>query len=336
MVEIRTVEAKELSSLNVGGIVAHMSVSTDEELLYALSYAESNGKKVHIHGEGTNTFFGDKLDNLLIISIAYKGITVEDHLSLVRVKCGGGEVWDDVVKYAVEREWWGIENLSLIPGTAGAAPVQNIGAYGAELSSVCESVRVYDTVEKKFSTFCKSACQFGYRDSIFKRSNGRYIITEILLILSKLPKPNVTYRPLDTLKEKENVSIQDIRDLVVATRNSKLPDYHTYPNCGSFFKNPTINENTFIHLQAKYPNVVYFKDSDGYKIPAGWLIEYVATMKGERVGDVGIWKDQALVVVNYKDATADEILTFTNDIIYKVEHETGITLEREVQFVGGF
>ena len=333
MVPIKMIPAKELSSLKVGGIVAHTSVSNDTELLQALSYAETNNKKVHIRGEGTNTFFADTLEDVLVISIAYKGISVEDHLSLVKIKCGGGEIWDDIVKYAVSNNWWGIENLSYIPGTVGAAPVQNIGAYGVELSSICESVRVYDKVEKRFSTFCKSACQFGYRDSFFKKSDGRYIITEIILTLSKLPKPHVTYRPLDTLKDKENVTLQDIRDLVIATRISKLPDYTMYPNCGSFFKNPTVDENTFIHLQAKYPNVVFFKDGDSYKIPAGWLIEYVARMKGERVGDVGIWKDQALVLVNYGKAKAEDIQKFTAEIVYSIKHETDITLEQEVQFV---
>ncbi len=333
MIRIETESGEELSALKVGGIASHTVVSSDVELLDALSYAENKGLRIHIRGEGTNTYFADTLENLLIISIAYKGIYVEDHLSSVRVRCGAGEVWDELVKRTVDEGWWGIENLSFIPGTVGAAPVQNIGAYGAELSSVCESVRVYDTHEKKFSTFCKSACDFGYRDSLFKKSNGRYIITEVTLILSKLPKPHVTYRPLDTLKEKENVSIQDIRDLVIATRTSKLPDYKENPNCGSFFKNPTISESQFLHLQAKYSNLVYFKDGEGYKIPAGWLIEYVARMKGEKIGNVGIWKDQALVIVNYGKAKAEEVQKLAAHIVYLIEHETGITLEQEVQFV---
>ena len=333
MVRTETISARTLSSLKVGGEVSHVTVSNDEELLHALSYAKENNKRIHIRGLGTNTFFSDTLEDLLVVTILYKGISVEEKVDMVTMKLGAGEIWDDVVKYAITRGWWGIENLSFIPGTVGGAPVQNIGAYGAELSMVCDSVRVYDRKEEKFSIFCKSACEFGYRDSIFKRNLGRYIITEITLILSKLPKPNLVYRPLDSLKEKEFLFLHEIRELVINTRSIKLPDYHKYPNCGSFFKNPTIDENTFIHLQAKYPNVVYFKDKEGYKIPAAWLIEYVAKMKGEKNGDIGIWKEQALVVVNYGKAKSEDLENFTLKIVNLIKDETDIVLEREVQFV---
>lgn len=333
MEEIKTVKASTLSALNVGGDAEHIRVTSDDELLQALAYAKKTNSRVHIRGEGTNTFFSNSLTNLLIITIGYSSIDIDERLTDVTLTVGAGMSWDALVKQTVDKNWWGIENLSLIPGTVGASPVQNIGAYGVELSLVCDSVRVYDKDKDRFSTFCKSACGFGYRDSLFKKSAGRYIITHVTLTLSKTSKPILTYRPLDTLQGKSDISVVEIREKVIDIRSAKLPDYKEYPNCGSFFKNPTIDETTFIHLEAKYPNVVYFKDKDMYKIPAAWLIEYVAKMKGQMFNHVGTWKDQALVVVNYGTKDAQDIVNFATHITNKIKEETGIILEQEVQFV---
>jgi UDP-N-acetylmuramate dehydrogenase len=330
---IETISASTLSALRIGGTVRHTSVSSDEELLAALSYAKENNLRVHIHGEGTNTYFGTDLLNLLVITIAYKGYEVKEEKDTITVVVAGGENWDEFVAFTVHSSWWGIENLSGIPGTVGAAPVQNIGAYGAELADVLFSVRAYDMEEKRFVTHCNSACHFGYRDSIFKRLKGRYVITHITLSLSKLPHPKLSYKPLDTLKEKKDITPYDIREVVLATRKAKLPDYKAHPNCGSFFKNPIVDGNRFTRIKEDFPNLMYFKDEAGYKIPAGWLIEHVAEMKGAKSGNVGTWRDQALVLVNYGDATGEECASFANSIIERIKEKTGITLEQEVQFV---
>jgi UDP-N-acetylmuramate dehydrogenase len=251
----------------------------------------------------------------------------------VFLKIAAGEIWDDAVKYAVKENLWGIENLSYIPGTVGATPVQNIGAYGMELSNVLESVRAYDMITHSFIALKNSECEFGYRDSLFKKNNGRYIITQTVLKLSTIPNPILNYKPLDSLQDKKDISLQEIRDLVIKTRTSKLPDYTQYPNAGSFFKNPTITSHQVESLKVKGHEIPAHIVAGGYKVPAAWLIEHIAEMKGVRTGDVGSWPAQPLVLVNYGNATADGLINFSQSIIDTVREKTGIILEREVNVV---
>lgn len=328
---LQTVSLKNYSSLHVGGDASMVLVRDEKELLEAFSYAEEKNMRVHILGEGTNTFFGDVLDDLLVIKMEMKGIvskpSTSDH-QLATISAG--EIWDDLVRYAVDRNLWGIENLSYIPGTVGAAPVQNIGAYGVELQDVFVQVRAYDMQTKIFTDLNKEECHFTYRDSIFKRSPGRYAIVSITLELSTLPQPKLTYAPLDILQEKKDVSLQDIRDAVIAIRTAKLPDYKQYPNVGSFFKNPTIQKVHFETLQSKYPTITAHETPGGYKVSAAWLIDHCAGLKGQRVGNMGTWPTQPLVLVNYGNATHQEVMEFSDLIIQKVYETTAVKLEREV------
>lgn len=329
--ELQRVSLKDYSSLLVGGEGDMVHVQTVDHLKEAITYATSHRKRVHVIGGGTNSYFGEDLSGFLFIKLELLGKTLGDDEELT---LGASEVWDDVVVWSVEQGLWGIENLSYIPGTVGAAPVQNIGAYGVELKDVFVSLKALDTETLEVVSFDREACCFGYRDSVFKYQQGKYIITEVTLKLSQRPLPIVTYKPLDTLSDVKDLTPRMVRDLVVSTRQTKLPDWHAHPNAGSFFKNPVVDIETSEHLATQFPDMPLIEVEDGYKVPAAWLIEHIAQMKGVREGDVGTWPAQALVIVNYEAATADDVDRFATAIREKVNRETGIVLEQEVNRVG--
>lgn len=326
----------ELTSLRIGGEADVVEVRNDEEVSEVCKYASKNGRHVHVFGEGTNSFFGDALDGVLIVHMKTKGVEIqeiENDASQVLITAQAGELWDEVVLLSVERGLWGLENLSHIPGTVGAAPVQNIGAYGVELSDIFYSLRAYDVSAGAFVEFTKDDCKFGYRDSVLKQHPGRYIVVSVALTLSKLPKPVLSYAPLNTLPVTHALTPAIVRNAVVSTRQAKLPDYHTYPNAGSFFKNPIVTDKVATTLRAEFPGIPLISHADCHKIPAAWLIEHVAHMSGVRVGDVGTWPSQPLVIVNYGNATAAELLAFSDLIVEKVGQGSGVILEREVRAV---
>jgi UDP-N-acetylmuramate dehydrogenase len=357
--EIKKLSLKSLTSFRIGGIANVVIVKSEEELLEAVEYAKSKILIIHILGEGTNSVFGENLERFLIIKNEIMGKslvvsrqplegteTIESLTpSAYSLTAGSGESWDDIVKLSVEKNLWGIENLSYIPGTVGASPVQNIGAYGTELKDTLVSVRAFDIQKNNFVTLTNEECKFGYRDSIFKHKIKRYIITAITLNLSVTAKPILTYKPLDSLLNQDptspegfaghgNLTPKDVRELVIKTRTQKLPDYNLYPNAGSFFKNPTVGNLQGLALQEKYPDIPMIKLEDGYKIPSAWLIEHIAKMKGDRIGNIGTWPTQPLVLVNYGGATLEELEEFSLMIIEKIKNEIGVTLEREVNFIG--
>jgi UDP-N-acetylmuramate dehydrogenase len=331
--EINNVSLKDYSSLKVGGMGDLVVVRSAKELVQAVMYAKQEGKIIHILGEGTNTFFGDNLSQYLFIKNEIKGISFEEQGDFVLLTLGAGEIWDSVVSFSVEKGLWGIENLSRIPGTVGASPIQNIGAYGVELKDVLVSLSAYDRKTSNTVEISNDACNFGYRDSLFKQEKDRYVVMTITLKLSRRAKPVLSYKPLDTLIGKEDISLADVRELVIATRKVKLPDYKEYPNVGSFFKNALVTGVEAEGLRTTYPDVPLIPHLEGYKIPTAWLIEHIACMKGIRVGDVGTWPNQPLVIVNYGHVKAGEIIDFSENIIQKIKEKTGIIIEREVNFV---
>jgi len=331
--EIKTVAMKDYSSLYVGGEGSLVVVKTTAQLVEAMMYAKSEGLRVHVIGEGTNTFFGDDLKSFLFIKMAIKGISLEEQEDIVLLKASAGENWDDIVMLCVEKNYWGIENLSYIPGTVGGAPIQNIGAYGSELADVFVSLQAVDIQTLDLVSIDYTACEFKYRDSLFKHQEGRYIITSVTLKVSKAIQPRLTYTPLDSLLLKPSISIQEVRDLVVKTRNEKLPDYISYPNAGSFFKNPVVNGAQAEGLRLLYPDMPCIPHGNDIKIPAAWLIEHVGEAKGLREGDVGTWPSQPLVLVNYGHASSKDVLTFSNNLVQKIREKTGVQLECEVNFV---
>lgn len=331
---IHTTSLKNYSSLNIGGEGELIIVSTLALLIEIIMYARKEEVRLHILGEGTNTFFGNDLKGILFVKMAIKGISLEEGDDSVMVTASSGESWDSLVAFCVNKNLWGIENLSLIPGTVGAAPVQNIGAYGASLSDVLVSISALDTKTLNVVEISKEGCDFGYRDSLFKKNPGRYIILSVTLKLSKITSPQLSYKPLDTLLSDAQISLQTVRDLVITTRQAKLPDWRIYPNSGSFFKNPVVTYAEGETLRDAYSEIPLIKAKTGYKIPAAWLIEHVANMKGVRKGDVGTWETQPLVLVNYKEATADELDLFKQEIQDTIYKKTGILLEQEVNRIG--
>lgn len=331
--DITSVSLKEYSSLCVGGQGKLARIETTEDLQEVVQYAKQEGLKLHVLGDGTNSYFGEGLSSFLFLKLPKGGMEFKEEGEEVFVKAGANVVWDDLVKACVERGLWGVENLSYIPGTVGAAPVQNIGAYGMELKDSFVSLDAYDTETMNMVTLDNESCQFGYRDSLFKYRAGRYIILCITLKLSRIPRPMFLYKPLDELADKEP-TLQMIRDAVIAVRTKKLPNYHEHPNCGSFFKNPVVDLETSEHIKSLYPAIPLIQVPEGYKVPAAWLIEYIAKMKGVRRGDVGTWPHQPLVVVNYGNASADDVDELANEMREKINSATGVVLQQEVNRVG--
>ena len=276
----------------------------------------------------------------LVIKNAIRGIeVVEETDDTVLIKIGGGENWHQLVLWSLEQNFGGLENLSLIPGTVGAAPIQNIGAYGVELKDVFEKLEAVNLEDRSIQTFDKETCRFGYRDSIFKQElKGKVFISRVWLRLSKqnhsLHMDYGAIRDVLAADQIENPTIQDISRAVIQIRSSKLPDPAKLGNSGSFFKNPEISKAAFEVFIESFPDAPFYKmDEDLFKIPAGWLIEK-AGWKGKKIGNTGSHKDQALVLVNYGGATGEEIWQLALAIQDSVEKQFGITISPEVNVIG--
>ena len=272
-----------------------------------------------------------------MIWIANKGFSERIEGNSVVLKAAAGEVWNDLVQYAVNKGFAGMENLSLIPGTVGASPVQNIGAYGVELDTIFESCRVFELATGSFKTFTQSDCGFSYRESIFKQARkDQYIVTEVSFRLSLVPSIRTSYGAIqEELKHRgiNKPTIKDVSEVVSAIRVSKLPDPSTIGNAGSFFKNPIISAAEFERVQASFPEVVHYPAANGQiKLAAGWLIEQCG-WKGKVVGHTGTWKNQALVLVNHGGASGSEVFAFSEQIIASVNERFGLCLEREVNVI---
>ena len=298
--------------------------------------------KVHattfILGGGSNLLLTKNIE-ALVLHINLKGIQlIDEDKSSVVLNVMAGENWHDFVQYCINNNYGGIENLSLIPGNVGTAPIQNIGAYGVELKDVfidCNTLSINDQSEKKFT---KKECDFGYRNSIFKHEKkGDYIITSVNFKLTKINhKKMIDYGSIREELKKHQIhspSIKEISEAVIRIRKSKLPDPNELGNSGSFFKNPVINNTEFKNFNENFPKAPYYKLSETeYKIPAAWLIEKMG-FKGKRFGDAGVHKNQALVLVNHGNATGKEILTLAEKIQSKIKKEFGILIVPEVNVV---
>lgn len=288
-------------------------------------------------GGGSNILFTRNYHGLVLKNNIPGRELIKETASHVWVRFGAGEHWHDCVQFAISNNWGGIENLSLIPGSIGAAPVQNIGAYGVELKDCFVELSAFDLVSGKVSTFDKSDCSFGYRDSIFKREGkGRYCILSVTLRLNKIHEFHTQYgdisRMLDTMDVK-TLSIKAVSEAVMAIRRSKLPNPEELGNCGSFFKNPVVAASHFELLKKQFPDIRSFPAGEGQvKVPAGWLIE-ADGWKGKRVGNTGCHQQQALVLVNYGGATGEEVAVHAARIVDSVEAHFGIRLETEVNII---
>jgi UDP-N-acetylmuramate dehydrogenase len=250
-----------------------------------------------------------------------------------RVRAGAGVVLDDLVSHMVHRGVWGLENLSHIPGLVGAVPIQNVGAYGVEAGEHIETVTVFDPDTLTTFDLTQGACAFGYRTSHFKTEEGkRLIITHVTFRLSHEPRPQIHYKDFrEYFKEGDTPTQNAIRDAVIAIRMRKFPDWHRVGTAGSFFKNPIISATEYSDLLRRYPKLPGFLQKDGrVKVSLGWILDHVLSLKGYQKGNVGLSHAQALVLVRYGDATAEEIISFSDEVIKKVFEVTRIIVEREV------
>lgn len=289
-----------------------------------------------ILGGGSNMLFKKDFDGL-VIRMNIRGIEHRISHNEVFVEAGGGEVWNDLVNFCVARNYAGLENLSLIPGSVGASPIQNIGAYGVELKDVFYSCRAFEIASRSIKTFSKHDCQFGYRDSIFKTElKGQYIITSVKFLLSLIPDIKTHYGAINDELAKRHIAtptIKDVSQVISHIRVSKLPDPSTIGNAGSFFKNPVITTAEFEQVHARFPGIVLYPAGEGLtKLAAGWLIEQCG-WKGKVVGHTGTWHNQALVLVNHGGATGEEVYSLSSQIIDSVYTKFGVTLEREVNII---
>ena len=282
---------------------------------------------------GNNILFTKDIESLLVVPCDDRIEILGESDTALRVKVGAGVEWDDLVAWAVEREAWGIENLSLIPGKAGAAPVQNIGAYGVEAKDVIRAVEMYFVEGGNFVTLAAEHCDFGYRESVFKHSlKGRVVITAIEIELSKVANPRLNYG--DVVREVEargGATIANIRDAICSIRRSKLPDTAVLGNAGSFFKNPIVGREVAERIAVDYPEMPSYptQEEGKVKLAAGWLIEK-AGMKGYKEGNVGVHERQALVLVNLGGATGGEVIAFAEKVVAAVREKFGIEISPEV------
>ncbi|MGY3213466.1 UDP-N-acetylmuramate dehydrogenase [Mucilaginibacter sp. HD30] len=289
-----------------------------------------------IIGGGSNMLLINNFDGL-VIRLNIRGIEHRINHNEVFVEAGAGEVWNDLVNYCVKHEFAGMENLSLIPGSVGASPIQNIGAYGVELKDVFESCKAFEIATGKFKIFTKADCKFDYRESVFKDElKGQFIITSVKFHLSLIPSLNVKYGAIEQELLHRGIThptIKDVSQVVSHIRVAKLPDPSTIGNAGSFFKNPVVSGDEFAPILARHPDVVNYPAGNGLiKLAAGWLIEQCG-WKGKVVGNTGTWKNQALVLVNHGGATGQEVYNFSSQIIDSVYTKFGVTLQREVNII---
>jgi UDP-N-acetylmuramate dehydrogenase len=297
-----------------------------------LSYLEGNHLPLFILGGGSNVLFTKNVD-CLVLQNGISGIELieQDDLHAI-VRVGAGEQWHDFVMHCINENWCGLENLSLIPGSVGASPMQNIGAYGVEIKDFFHSLTAIEIETGKKRLFTNSECEFGYRESVFKHKlKNKFIITSVTFKLSKTPQFKTSYGAIqEELNPNETLSIRAISEAVIRIRQSKLPNPADLGNAGSFFKNPVVSINLLRTIQEKFPHIPNYPQNDyESKLPAGWLIEQ-AGWKGKRVGNVGMHEKQALVLVNYGGANGQELLEHSERVINSVKEKFDVLLEREV------
>ena len=284
---------------------------------------------------GNNILFTQDYDGVLLTPVARQITILEERGETLRVRVEAGVEWDDLVEWAVERGLWGLENLSLIPGKAGAAPVQNIGAYGCEAADTIRRVEMFCVETATMLTLDAAHCAFGYRESVFKHAlKGRVIITAIELELSRTPRPRLGYGDVEReVEARGGATLRNIREAVFALRRAKLPEPAVLGNAGSFFKNPVVEPTVAEALLAEYPDMPHYPAPEGrVKLAAGWLIDR-AGMKGCREGNVGVHDRQALVLVNHGGATGAEVLAFARKVQQRVREKFGIEIDTEVNLL---
>jgi len=313
-------------------IVEYESVS---DLLEVLKSENVKSNRILPVGSGSNLLFLNDFKGVILHSVIKSIQKINENADSVFLEVGSGVVWDDFVAYCVENGLGGVENLSLIPGETGASAVQNIGAYGVEVRDVIVEVHAVEIESAVGHTFSNLECHYGYRESIFKNElKGKFIVTSVVFKMDKKPSFKLNYSKLEEEVLKTGcISLQTVRDTIIAIRQSKLPDTKSMGNAGSFFMNPVISKHHFLELQAEYPQVPhYFVSETEEKVPAGWLIEQCG-WKGKSIGNASVHDKQALVIVNRGGATGAEIVFLAEQIQHSVKDKFGIILQPEVNFI---
>lgn len=319
-----------LNTLAVSSVARNFAaVETLSDIQQALAYAKQHDLSVKVLGGGSNVVMGKVIDGLVMhVKISSIEVISADP-DAVYLKVGAGYNWHQFVMECLDNGYFGLENLALIPGSVGASPVQNIGAYGVEVGEFIKCVHGIRLSDGEVVHFSKEECEFAYRESVFKqRLNEKIVITHVEFELPTKPQVNVNYSPLNKMAEEKGVPTpKALAQWVIDLRKQKLPDPAELPNAGSFFKNPVIQKDQFEDLLAKYPNMPYFQQSQGYKVPAGWLIDQLG-LKGTAFGPVCVHKHQALVLVNH-GGNAEDIAFAAESIKEKVKSHYGVQLEQE-------
>lgn len=324
------------TTFKIGGPARYfVAVKNEQELHEALAFAKEKQIPVFILGGGSNVLISDAGFAGLVIKIGLRGIERDTQVSQYRLMVGAGEAWDGLVQRAVDDGAWGIENLSGIPGTVGGAVVQNIGAYGAAFSEVIHSVHVFDTEEMLVKELSAHECEFGYRSSRFKTEEGKYVVLFATLLLSRTPKPNLSYKDLAHRFENKNPTIQEIRTAVLEIRKEKFPDLSVEGTAGSFFKNPIMSKDEAELLTQRYPEMPLFDmpETEGVKVPLAWLLDKALQLKGYALHGVRLYEKQPLVVVASRTSSARDVQQLTSSIQKKVFDELKIKIEPEVKII---
>lgn len=323
------VQLKPFNTLNLEAIAAYYSlIQSTDDLIAALEFAEQQQLNVLILSGGSNMLLPEQID-ALVLHMDIQGIEMlegnEQHQFL---RVGGGQVWHDFVLWTTEQKFYGLQNLALIPGLVGASPVQNIGAYGVEVGEFIHAVEVYDRKLKKFDSIPASDCHFSYRHSIFKDDPTRYVITYVTFKLLKQANLKLNYGDLKAAVG-DNLTAENLQQQVIRIRQSKLPDPKEFPNVGSFFKNPIVNQQVFDQIVVHFPNLPHYPQAnDQVKMAAGWLIDQ-AGWKGKQLGPVGMFHKQALVLVNYGHASLTDVRQTYSAVQQAVWDKFKIMLEPE-------
>lgn len=333
------VDIKNHSTLKIGGQFRYFIEIEDKYHLQSIyDFAKKRNIPIFILGGGSNTVFSDGIINVVAIKIKIRGFEIiKEDDSYADIKAGAGEIWDEIVSRTVDMDLSGLESLSAIPGTVGASPVQNIGAYGSEVKDTVKNVEVFDIKSGDFLSILNKDCKFGYRDSIFKNeARGKYVITSVTYRLLK-SMPIIPNYPgvLKYFEDRKiiNPNLKQIREAIIYIRSEKLPNPKDIPNAGSFFKNPIVINKIAEKIKIEFPNAAFFKiDESHIKIPAGWLIEN-AGLKGKLFGNISVYNKNALVLINNGNASKDDLMKAKNEIIRVVEEKFGIILEQEPEII---
>ena len=330
-----SVNLKAYNTMAVPAVADYLSsIENIDDIIAAQKFAAHKQLPVMVLGEGSNTLFTEDYNGLILVN-QFKGIDfVEDLEDSVVLRVAGGENWHEFVAFCMSKDWFGLENLALIPGSVGAAPIQNIGAYGVEMKDYVVAVEYLDLATQKTVRLVNRDCNFAYRDSVFKnRLKNKVVITSVIFRLAKRPRLNITYPALSKyFSQRSSPSAQQVFSAVCNIRNSKLPLPQKTPNLGSFFKNPIVSQKTHDSLRNKFPSLVSFSFGNDYKLAAGWLIEE-AGWKHKVIDEVAVHHAQALVIINPRGAPGKSVLRFALAVQSDIKRKFGVLLEIEPQLV---